>query len=1080
MKPNLRKKVSEANAVFMISKLIERYPEYVRDISDFQFDRVIGKGGFGEVWLGRDLRTGKFCAIKELQAEKLTPHGVSSFLREINTMVKLRNERFILPFVGYTIDAPYSLITEYVPNGTLYAYTHKKGKKATLSDTLLNINAMCIAYGMMKMHEKCIVHRDLKSLNILMDNNYLPMICDFGTSRNLVENNNRKLTPYTGTITHMAPEILFMRPPQSVKNEIKDQSNDKDKKKDLRDLIDFSKVPLFETYGLSCDVYSFGMVLYEISQGQIPFGISKEHIVSCIQNNTKPQIKKPTPKCLVELMYQCINHNPSKRPTFEEIYNKFRTGEVHFSNSDFNTVSKFAEELEKLGPRNLPPPPANPTIDIPSIIQRMNRQHAKLKKQIDELEEAEKEGDKSNDKDKNNKHNESSENQTQIKLESEDEDESSYLILSDPSNALFMSTLSTFSDKLFNVKSKLNYKKFCKFYSVVARHFKDSSSPIYLAAIIDSFTEIAKCDPSVIEHLEKMRFFSFLPVDPEKVILKSLYDLIFQIFDKKPNLVGHSLFRTLGLLLINTNEQEKALALFKMYALKFEDIDDPYKIFDFLISYASAFLESKNGPDYISIFVYVLMNHAEFKSMRLRRLMNIFAAMCRSHNRLVAIEASKAFAIFYEPSLSEPLIDPSVKVQGEMIVVSDEDVGSSQSSRSSFYQTTDHKSALTALSDGLSSSSTNRDSSFASLKNALYENQRRDVSLSSLFQVNANNNGNSNTKDIHLLLGDNEKTAPVATSLIDQKNNDPQTANSSNVSTDSALGLKPVSSNKLFSERSNFEGENNLSSSQPIVRVPYKAIIRNLMDKQLIRPSLSILKRLNHFPSSRTLFKLLMKNLPQSSGVVLKFVSENSSNAIIASKYTKWMQSPTTISMKIFMLIFIHKEAVQSFFEDENSKKLLATYFTSVLATAKSSEILASVGSVVKRLPIDESFVSLLTELGFFKNLSFIVGRYAEDVQVVQSCLSFLGSVSKVSFSQDFLLFVEPLVRLLALKNESSKPAIVVIAELSRFKELALGFKKMNLVPYYTQLLKTKFKPVAASFLRHVEKFSREEEEKKE
>ena len=1061
MKPNLKKKIAEANAVFMISKLVERYPEYVRDISDFQFDRVIGKGGFGQVWLGHDLRTGKFCAIKELQAEKLTPHGVTSFLREINTMVKLRNERFILPFVGYTIDAPYSLITEYEPNGTLYDYTHKTRRKASLTNTHLTINAMCIAYGMMKMHDKSIVHRDLKCLNILMDHNYLPMICDFGTSRALLENSAHKMTPYIGTVTHMAPEILFMRPPPNYrKKENPDSKSGSPQKKDLRDMIDFTKVPLFETYGLSCDVYSYGMILYEMSQNQIPFGVSKEHIVSCIQKNTKPAIKRQTPKCLVETIYSCINHNPSKRPSFEDLYNKFKTGQIYFLETNVKTVAKFAEELEKLGPRNLPPPPQNPTVDIPSILQRLNRQHAKLKKQVEEMQENE---ENTSDKEKKKSRSESenaSENNNNV---NDDEDEVSMNILSDTSNALFMSTLGTFSEKLFNSNSKLISAKFFKFYKVISKHIKGGTSPNYLVAIIDCLTEIAKKDPVVLDHLDKLRFFSFLPVNPEKIILKSLLNLVWEIFNNKPSLVDHSMFRTLGLLLLNNEEQEETLSLFKVYSMKFDEVDDPYKIFDFLISYASCFVESKCGPDYINIFVYMLTNHSEFRSMRLRRLMNIFAAMCSSHNRFVALEATKAFANFYEPSLSEPMSTASITIHTEMIIETSTPSAIDSNSRSSFYQTSDHNSITSDLS-----SNSNKESSFSSLKNALYESQRKDVSLSNLFQVhgnlnnnnNNNNNNNMSPRDLGILLGDNE-SAPAASR--NQASSSQKMISSS---------TEPASSSK---KESNSNDNSNLFS---IVKVPYKAIIRNLMDKQLSRPTLSILKRVNHFPSSRTLFRLLMKNLPQSSGIVFKFVSENSENAIIAARYTRWMQSPTTISMKIFMLIFLHKDALNVLLSDDKGIRLVSSYFTSVLATAKSTEILAAACSIVKRLPINQSFLNALTDVGFFKNLSFIVSKYSDDSLLVQSCLSFLGAVSKIGYSPDFIYFAEPLVKFLSLKNEATKFSIIVIADLSRHKELALTFNKMKLANYFSQLLNSGYKPFAAAFLKNVEKFSKEEENK--
>jgi len=66
------KKAQNARALTQFIYLVHQFPQFLREISDFQFDRPIGEGGFGQVWLGNDLRTGKVVAIKELFRETLS------------------------------------------------------------------------------------------------------------------------------------------------------------------------------------------------------------------------------------------------------------------------------------------------------------------------------------------------------------------------------------------------------------------------------------------------------------------------------------------------------------------------------------------------------------------------------------------------------------------------------------------------------------------------------------------------------------------------------------------------------------------------------------------------------------------------------------------------------------------------------------------------------------------------------------------------------------------------------------------------------------------------------------------------
>ena len=281
---------------------------YEIDISDYQKKKIIGKGGSATVYLAED-ENGEEVALKEFNS-KIKKIDRKSVYREIATLTSVYHP-FLIKFIGVSLSDPFTIVTNYVQNGSLFKIIHSKKLSKILDGTRKTIIAVGIAHAMSYLHKQSIIHRDLKSTNILIDEDYYPVICDFGIAR--FAHNNEPLTECIGPLQWMAPEVL--------------EGNE---------------------YSFPADVYSYGTILYEMSTGLVPWGdMETSKLERNLMNGKRPQIPPNVPQSIQAMIRKCWNDEPFSRPTFEKIYEMFVSGRYAFDDCDKNEIDLLDMKLKK-------------------------------------------------------------------------------------------------------------------------------------------------------------------------------------------------------------------------------------------------------------------------------------------------------------------------------------------------------------------------------------------------------------------------------------------------------------------------------------------------------------------------------------------------------------------------------------------------------------------------------------------------------------------------------------------------------------------------------------------------------------
>ncbi|KAL5562742.1 hypothetical protein UlMin_032489 [Ulmus minor] len=184
------------------------YNELVHATNNFAGSEKLGEGGFGEVYKGylRDLNL--TVAVKRVS--KQSKQGRKEYVSEVKIISRIKH-RNLVQLIGWCHEkGEFLLIYEFMPNGSLDFHLFR-GSKTILSWEIRYKVAVGLASAILYLHEeseKCVLHRDIKSSNIMMDSNFIAKLGDFGLARLIDEEAGQRSTALAGTLGYMAPEYV--------------------------------------------------------------------------------------------------------------------------------------------------------------------------------------------------------------------------------------------------------------------------------------------------------------------------------------------------------------------------------------------------------------------------------------------------------------------------------------------------------------------------------------------------------------------------------------------------------------------------------------------------------------------------------------------------------------------------------------------------------------------------------------------------------------------------------------------------------------------------------------------------------
>ncbi|KAG7589149.1 Wall-associated receptor kinase C-terminal [Arabidopsis suecica] len=309
------------------------------------FSRELGDGGFGTVYYGV-LKDGRAVAVKRLYERSLK--RVEQFKNEIEILKSLKHPNLVILY-GCTSrhSRELLLVYEYISNGTLAEHLHGNRAEARplCWSTRLNI-AIETASALYYLHKSEIIHRDVKTTNILLDDNYQVKVADFGLSRLFPMDQTHISTAPQGTPGYVDPEY-------------------------------------YQCYSLNekSDVYSFGVVLSELISSKEAVDITRHRhdinlanmAVSKIQNNalhelvdsslgfdSDPEVRRKM-MSVAELAFRCLQQEREVRPSMDEIVEILRGVKEEEKSPDVVDIECGGGDVGLL--RNSVPPPISPETD---------------------------------------------------------------------------------------------------------------------------------------------------------------------------------------------------------------------------------------------------------------------------------------------------------------------------------------------------------------------------------------------------------------------------------------------------------------------------------------------------------------------------------------------------------------------------------------------------------------------------------------------------------------------------------------------------------------------------------------------
>jgi serine/threonine protein kinase len=293
-----------------------------QQLGSYRLIRLLGQGGFAEVYLGQHVRLNSYVAAKVLNAQ-LAGSDADSFQREAHTIARLLHPHIIRVFDYDIADGAPFLIMDYAPNGTV-CNAYPKGTRVPIAHVVSYVKQ--VAAALQYAHNEKVIHRDIKPENMLLGRNNEVLLSDFGiATMTQTQSSRSQLTrDIVGTVAYMAPEQLQGKPQPTS------------------------------------DQYSLGIVIYEWLTGERPFqGSFTEIAIQHVMASPRPLREKI----------------PGIPPQLEEVIMIALAKEPHKRFASMQSFANAFEQASASGPsfRQMPTPvPASPrAISSPPVVEEV-------------------------------------------------------------------------------------------------------------------------------------------------------------------------------------------------------------------------------------------------------------------------------------------------------------------------------------------------------------------------------------------------------------------------------------------------------------------------------------------------------------------------------------------------------------------------------------------------------------------------------------------------------------------------------------------------------------------------------------
>lgn len=602
--------------------LSRRFPNYSVSSSDFTFNSNFTVSDSYKYATGIRKSTNQEVLFEQNINTQRSPNESSSFLFELQCYI-LCNSPYIVKLIGFTNIFPFSLITEKTINPLSFYICKEK----YLKPTQLSIIVIGVALGIEFLHKKKLIHRNLNPNHVLLDESFFPKISGLKNAKimddinNNLVSNDEMINSEFEIPCYIAPEMYGAK-----------------------------------HYDEKIDIYSFGMLLYEICEKKRPFIENtsiKDLYLKVSVKNERPKFSD-TSSTLRKLISKCWETDPNERYTASEVVeylkkNKkslFHKSKVEYINQYLKTTEQQSKELEMKSNFSV-----SNFISIKTAkdnqIKTEGRQHRSVtllihkhnpKNVINENNSIVKKKRKSMDFIKN-------QNSVYDPVYQLSKEKSIASILSDCDNPYFSQCLQFCENNISISEAKFIVEP-------LLHHFQKCENEILLESIMNSIIRMIQRDIGFLKVFTKDSFFAYLPsrgqlIDKTIMILQYLFYLI-------PEAVTNDYFNLINSLLFN--EPKTMIKLINFYVYYSTKILNPWSFFDILIKCAPYFKDLPQGAEIIHSFSFLIGNHPKYASARLVHVNPIFAQYLYS-------KCKENVIMTYKHLLQENIVLPNIDMK---------------------------------------------------------------------------------------------------------------------------------------------------------------------------------------------------------------------------------------------------------------------------------------------------------------------------------------------------------------------------------------------------------------------------------